>query len=636
MALAIDGSSPAIATNAGTAVTSASFTPPSGSLLLIGWSGNSAQAAASAPSITDNLGVHLTYTQTDWSQYGDNPAAAGQAAFWWAVVGTSAAMTVTVTNGVSAPNGSGNAVKVWVITGADTVTPIGAHGKSGSTSAASIAQSYTAQATSGWGFIADCDWDVVGAQTAGTGCTVDGSAAVGTSIEYCFARRTTADDVNGNSNTLNVTLPATSTNLRWVYAEILPAATAAGIPYNPQRTIQTRDPGETWWIQKDLRNANLVATAANPLVSPLDSAWQASSRYWHLYGDAADAAPRTWQSLQRNYVSDPTLLVPAAAVLPAAPRTVQTRDSGEVPWLQAPRRDPLLLTTALLENELLGGADDLMRHRSAAAYYDRREVPQQRLYISDPSVYPTVAPTDPLTLAWGVGGTYWLLYNTAALQVDRRKVPQQRRYISDPGLLLTALLENELLGGADDLRRHWMTAAYGDRRVVAPVRPSIDPSIFDVPADTLLLAGGVGGDVWRRANTPAYADRREVPQQLQRETVYFDAGPGVPPLILSWGAGGNLWHIYNRAADVVDRVWQPQQRLRLADLELLAIIVPANANSASTVDSSTGSTFSSSTNYSSTSTVASSTSSTSSSSANYSSTSTVTSPAISTSSVSDG
>jgi len=40
------------------------------------------------------------------------------------------------------------------MTGADTTTPAGAHGKSGSASAASIAQSYTAQSTGGWGFIA--------------------------------------------------------------------------------------------------------------------------------------------------------------------------------------------------------------------------------------------------------------------------------------------------------------------------------------------------------------------------------------------------------------------------------------------------------------------------------------------------
>jgi hypothetical protein len=115
-------------------------------------------------------------------------------------------------------------------------------------------------------------------------------------------------------------------------------------------------------------------------------------------------------------------------------------------------------------------------------------------------------------VAWGAGGTYWLLYNTAALQVDRRKVPQQRRYISDPGLLASALLENELLGGGD-LLRHYLAAAYTDRRQTAVQPTRFDPSGLVPPTDPLTLAAGVGGDLWRRANTPAYADRREVPQQ---------------------------------------------------------------------------------------------------------------------------
>ena len=734
MALAIDASSPATATQTSGAtatVTTASFTPPAGSVLLVQWSCD-ASALPSAPSITDNLGTPLTYTRTDWQSGNDSPGAGGQAAAWTANVATSAAMTVTVTSG-SASGERVSALNIRVLTGADTTSntsPVGAHGKSGSKSASSIAQSYTAQATNAWGFIIDCDFDQVGAQTAGTGCTLTGSANVATNITYGFARRTTADDTNGSSNTLNVTLPATSTNLNWVYVEIMPAVAASMIPPSPQRTIQGRDPGEAWWLQRDRRDANTVGSAANPLVPPLDSAWQAGGRYWHLYGDCADAAPRTWQSLQRNYTSDPSLLGPA----PTDPLTLTWGVEGNYwhlyddwrrpgPWPQqrpyisdpsfyqpyqlenellgsvddvrrhtivaayADRRevpqqrpyisDPLLLTTAQLENELLGSADDERRRYLEPAYYDRREVPQQRLYISDPnllqpsllenellggaetpkrtnvafthaprwwmpqqpnrqtlyfdagpdvppltlswgadgrysvlynqagwqpdrrevpqqrlyisdpSFYPTVPPLDPLTVAWGVEGVYWHLYNTAAEHVDRREVPQQRLYISDPSLLATALLENELLGSGDDLARHYRLWAI-DRREVPQQRLYIsDPSFFAlVNADPLLVSGGVGGDIWRRYNwpdyadrrevpqqrpyvsdprmlipdadpltlladlwrrwfTPAYADRREVPQQPPRWQLYFDAGPANPPLTLSWGAGGNYWHLYN-------------------------------------------------------------------------------------------
>lgn len=227
MALAIDGSTPAIVTNAVNTVqnlTTASFTPPAGAVLLVLWTGDALTEPTGTPTITDSLGAHLTYAQTDWKHRADaSPTVFGQASAWTAVVGSSAAMTVTVTsNAVSGDRTA--ALAVIVLTGADTVTPVGAHGKSGSTSAASIAQSYTAQATSGWGFIAVNDFDQTGAETAGTGCTVIGSANVSSSITYTFARRTTADDSNGVSNALNLTLPGTSTNLAWVYVEIKPAS----------------------------------------------------------------------------------------------------------------------------------------------------------------------------------------------------------------------------------------------------------------------------------------------------------------------------------------------------------------------------------------------------------------------------
>lgn len=380
-------------------------------------------------------------------------------------------------------------------------------------------------------------------------------------------------------------------------AEYLPTAPDATVPFNPQRTVQTRDYGEIQWLQRDLRDANTVATAANPLVSPLDSAWQAGARYWHLYADAAGA--RTWQSVQRNYVSDPSLLGPAPTMPPPPPqRTVAVRDPGETQWQQAPRRDPQLLATAELENELLGGADtakrylapatnaprqwmpqqpkrdastpglldsaelegpllagDTRRQYAAGAYVDRREMPQQRPYLSDPSFYPTTAPTDPLTIAYGAGGTYWTLYNAAALLVDRRNVPQQRNYVSDPNLLLTALLEGGLLGSADtDRHRTWFV----DRRTTAAQPRYPDPNLLAATsADPLAVAGGVGGDIWRRANTPAYADRRQTAAQPPRWTLYFDAGPGSPPLTLAWGAGGDLWHRYNPRRPA--RSWWPAQ-----------------------------------------------------------------------------
>lgn len=231
--LAIDASTPSIVTQTSgsiATITTASFTPPDGSLLLIRWSSNSHHAInPSTPTITDSLGVPLVYTIVDWVSRADSPTVDGQAACWWAQVNTSAAMTVTVTSG--AADNRQAALCVTVLTGHDPLAPIGASGKSGSTSTSTISQDYTGLASNAWGFIVDCDWDDKGAQTAGTGCTLTdgGSASITGQISWGFARRTSADDTNGGTTTLNLTLPGTSTNLSWIYVEILPPA----IPDDP-------------------------------------------------------------------------------------------------------------------------------------------------------------------------------------------------------------------------------------------------------------------------------------------------------------------------------------------------------------------------------------------------------------------
>lgn len=227
MALAIDASTPAIAVQsngATAALTTASFTPPSGSTLLVLYSANTVDPTSpGVPTITDSLGAHLTYTLTNHSIRSDTPSADGQAAAWTAPVSSSAAMTITVTN-QAASGGRHAAISVQVITGAHA-TPAPVHGESGSTSTGTVNQSYTANATGGQGFTAIADWNATGVMTAGTGTTRIGSAAVGApDYDYGFFRRTSADDVSGNSNSVNATLGGTSNSVRWIWVEIVPAA----------------------------------------------------------------------------------------------------------------------------------------------------------------------------------------------------------------------------------------------------------------------------------------------------------------------------------------------------------------------------------------------------------------------------
>jgi hypothetical protein len=230
---------------------------------------------------------------------------------------------------------------------------------------------------------------------------------------------------------------------------------------------------------------------------------------------------------QRAYISDPSFYPVQVQV--GAGTTEQWWGADSDAFYRAQRilvSDPSLLTPAGPLDPTTGGQDDLGRRwRQAATHYDRREVPQQRPCISDPSFYPAIAPADPLTVAWGAGGNYWHLYNRAADAADRREVPQQRNYVSDPLLLSSALLENELLGGAGTAQRYG-SAAYYDRREVPQQRGPVALVTPPVPFDPLLAAWA---DLARRyALAATHADRRLYPQQR----LYFPVPLPPPPFTI--------------------------------------------------------------------------------------------------------
>jgi hypothetical protein len=212
----------------------------------------------------------------------------------------------------------------------------------------------------------------------------------------------------------------------------------------------------------------------------------------------------------------------------------------------------------------------------AATHRDRRLVPQQRTALAMPDDMVVVG-TGAMVAWWGVDDTaaflgqrrgfdlpqqapavpfdptlaawlpLWLAWNRAATHGDRRLVPQQRPYISDPSTYPAPPPATDPLLGAGavggDTWRRINLPAFADRREVPQQRIAVLPLAPPLPdADPLLLPD----DARRRYLSPAYYDRREVPQQPQREWLYFDAGPGVPPLTLAWGAGGAYWHLYNR------------------------------------------------------------------------------------------
>jgi hypothetical protein len=420
--------------------------------------------------------------------------------------------------------------------------------------------------------------------SGGTSWTAGTSRIVGTHTGTAAGAAWTVSAATIAGTGGNVTVSWTQNGDLWaaIAVEVLPPA-AGGVTYVPPRYGWAAPPSSAPWSQRDRRDANTVATAANPLVTPLDTAWQADGRYSHLYGDSHLRDRRAY-FYQRNYISPPGLLATAelenellgGAGTPQRYGSAAYYDRREVPQQRAYVSDPLLLTTAQLENELLGGAQTWIRYVTAA-YYDRREVPQQRPYISDPSFYPSSAPTDPLTVAWGAGGNYWHLYNRASGITDRREVPQQRLYVSDPLLLTTAQLENELLGGAET-GKYYRTPATHAARWWMPQQPArlADPLLIATALLENELLGGA--DTIRHYLAAAYWDRREVPQQRPyiSDPSFYPSGAVTDPLTVAWGAGGPYWHLYNRAADVTDRREVPQQRAYVSDPLLLATALLEN------------------------------------------------------------
>jgi hypothetical protein len=229
VALAIDASSPATVNQTTTSqatATTASFTPPANSLLVVLWSGDT-QTIGTAPTITDNLGAHLTYTLAQWQS-----TVSGQAAIWTAPVGSSAAMTVTVTN-----NDTGTfkdaALKVAVLTDGGQPT-VGTSSKGTGPTSTTIPMAYTATVTGSWGFAVISDWDAAATQSGGTGTTLI-STGTTSDINWGQFRRTTADGVASSTTTINATYSvASGGHAQWVAVEILPNA---GSGTNYTRTV---------------------------------------------------------------------------------------------------------------------------------------------------------------------------------------------------------------------------------------------------------------------------------------------------------------------------------------------------------------------------------------------------------------
>lgn len=676
MAIAIDASTPVRASaTAALTTTTASFTAPSGAVLVACVSSNTSAGGNPTLTVTDSGGLTWTARVTRLQSQGGG-STGGTSAIWTAVTATSAARTVTAT-----ASGTGTAVgisvKCYVVTGGDTTTPNGATASGASQVNNTTTTAYVSTVNNSRGFVAATDWNTLGAPTStdtGDGANVTGDV----SVLSAFKAADTA--TSGTSVTFNLDAAGASIpDWTWASLEIRPGAGApAAVPYAPRQQFPLRDPGESYFAPLFRRSApGLLGTALleNELLGGATSAQRANL--------AAAYASRRVVPLEFLHSSDPALLTTAQLEVspppPAQPAATHARPS----WRRQdqPKADQSAAAPAGFDPTLAGLAT---ARAMPATHDDRRLVPQPPprfaavdvvtsigtgatgawwsddpavAYIaatqprrSDPSLLnPLAIPADPLQFAPQTA------VRTPATHADRREVPQQRTYPAPPDTV-TAI-------GTGATNAWWSTddwAHFGpaQRKQLAdqssqpastPYDPTLAPAVTarlapathaprprppaqrgpvsvpdvvvaigtgatgawwsvddwahfgpaqrrqpGVPDDTVIVGTGamvawwgvddtasylgqrrpfdvgilgpalvpfdptLAGDPWRRYLLPAYADRREVPQQPKRQTLYFDAGPGLPPLTLAWGAGGAYWHLYNRPSR--PRPFWPQGR----------------------------------------------------------------------------
>ncbi|GAB3884675.1 hypothetical protein [Terrabacter terrigena] len=230
MALALDASAPAAVTIAAAGQpTTASFTPPSGSLLVVLYSAGDTLGGTdeSITSIT-NTGTAITWTRR--VRKNRNAASDGGAstvdggAEIWTGVGNGTAITVTV-NGVS---GDVRLMKVMVLTGADTSSLA----NTAALAAANSTPSLTVPSclVGSYVFAASSDQRNRGAGTAGTGQTIIAEQASATTNHQW---RTTNTLASAGSQTMNLTAP-TGQDYDLVALEVRAGAASSAPPQRGQ------------------------------------------------------------------------------------------------------------------------------------------------------------------------------------------------------------------------------------------------------------------------------------------------------------------------------------------------------------------------------------------------------------------
>lgn len=255
-----DASTPAFvkASNAGNDVTTASFTPPAGALLIaFAWHDTAGGNVTNTSQVTDSQGLTWTRRATRSKQDDGAGAANSHIAISTAVVASSVAMTVTTT-GTNCNDPAG--LYVRVITGADTTTPMDATPVEGTTNAAVVSTSITTVTDGARCFLQIIDWNLAAVMTAGTGQTAIVSDTIGAPDDRIYLGVTDAVTSPAGSTTLSTASPSTGNTQNWIGIAVRPAAGTSLNAGNAAATVAANN--VTLSASPAVGNAT-VAAAAN-------------------------------------------------------------------------------------------------------------------------------------------------------------------------------------------------------------------------------------------------------------------------------------------------------------------------------------------------------------------------------------
>lgn len=222
MALALDASTPTPVHGASSdgSETTASFTPPANSILVVCGLYNATSFGTLTASVSDSLATHLTYTSvlTKGSPSADNTVIY----LWWAKVTTSAAMTVTMNLSLSTPSAAYPYLAVFVFTGANTTTPIGANG-GGTGVTGTVSDPYTSTVPGSWGWLLAGEYNGQ-ALTAGTSQTLKDGYSVSGAAAYGVIQQNATTASAGTTVTMSTAAPTSSAKISHLYFEVVPPA----------------------------------------------------------------------------------------------------------------------------------------------------------------------------------------------------------------------------------------------------------------------------------------------------------------------------------------------------------------------------------------------------------------------------